>query len=357
MGTITLPNNPGTIQNTQVTDAAKVMENFAAIVAEVNGNIEPVNIKALAVETAKIAALAVTAAKLATDAVETLKIKDANVTTAKIANLNVTAGKLAADAVETVKIKNLNVTTGKIAADAIDGTKIGDDVLDSEHYVAGSIDTEHIANAQITAGKLATDAVETVKIKNLNVTAGKLAADAVETAKIKDNNVTLAKLALTAFIETLLDDTDAATARTTLGSVGLTGNETIAGNKTFSGQIIDTNGNEVVAMQMETKGNAAGASLAPNTEVDVDVTGFSWNPTAILVCRINYGVSATALYGVSQFGGGASGSSFTTEAPVDTITIINVTCGTAKVTVRLRNNHPTVTYYYDNIIVTAVRAP
>lgn len=48
----------------------------------------------------------ITAPKLATDAVETLKIKD----------LNVTVGKLAADAVETAKIKNANVTLAKLAA-------------------------------------------------------------------------------------------------------------------------------------------------------------------------------------------------------------------------------------------------
>ncbi len=74
MGTITLPNNPGTIQNAQVTDATKVMENFTAIVSEVNGSLSAAN----------LAALAVTAAKLAVDAVETAKIKDGNVTVAKI---------------------------------------------------------------------------------------------------------------------------------------------------------------------------------------------------------------------------------------------------------------------------------
>lgn len=42
-------------------------------------------------------------------------------------------------------------------------------------------------------------------------------------------------LSTTPFIDTLLDDTSAADARTTLGAVGLTGNETIAGDKTLSG--------------------------------------------------------------------------------------------------------------------------
>lgn len=49
---------------------------------------------------------AIVATKLATDAVETLKIKDANVT----------AAKLATDAVETAKIKDANVTLPKLEA-------------------------------------------------------------------------------------------------------------------------------------------------------------------------------------------------------------------------------------------------
>ena len=44
-------------------------------------------------------------------------------------------------------------------------------------------------------------------------------------------------LTASTFIQTLLDDTTAALARATLGAVGLTGNETIAGNKTFAGSI------------------------------------------------------------------------------------------------------------------------
>ncbi|SOD41310.1 hypothetical protein [Nitrosovibrio sp. Nv4] len=50
-----------------------------------------------------------------------------------------------------------------------------------------------------------------------------------------ENKVSVGAVEVTTFMETLLDDADAATARATIGAVGLTGNETIGGNKTFSG--------------------------------------------------------------------------------------------------------------------------
>ena len=89
---------------TEVTPSGDVTMTNAGVTAIGTGKVVVGMLATDAVETIKIKDANVTAAKLATDAVETLKIKDANVT----------AAKLAADAVETAKIKDANVTYAKI---------------------------------------------------------------------------------------------------------------------------------------------------------------------------------------------------------------------------------------------------
>jgi len=119
---------------------------------------------------------------------------------------------------------------------------------------------------------------------------------------------------------------------------------------------IDKNGNEVIAMQMETKGNTTGASLATMTEVNVDVTGFSWTPTAILTAQVAFGAgAATNLLGVACYGQGSAPRAYAGTVGQG-LSIVSVIPGVNKVTVRLRNS-TAATLYYDNIIVTAVRAP
>lgn len=61
--------------------------------------------------------------------------------------------------------------------------------------------------------------------------------------------------AASAFMQTVLDDADAATARTTLGAVGLTGNETVAGVKTLSSNpILSGGGIDFPATQVPSAG-------------------------------------------------------------------------------------------------------
>ncbi len=72
---------------------------------------------------------------------------------------------------------------------------------------------------------------------------------------------------------------------------------------------------------------------------------------------MSYGWAVDDLFGQVQFGGGSASLDLTINGNPNAISIVNLTCGINKVTVRLRNNHDTVAQYYDNIIVTAVRAP
>ena len=110
MGQVLLPYS---LANGNLANASEVMANLNAIVNEINGNIESINIKDLNVTTSK----------LDDGAVTTDKIADANVTTDKIADANVTTDKIA----------DSNVTTDKIADDAIDNSKIADDAVQAEN--------------------------------------------------------------------------------------------------------------------------------------------------------------------------------------------------------------------------------
>lgn len=86
--------------------------------------VDTINIKDLAITTAKLANVCVTKDQIAGNAVTDTRILDGNVTESKIGSLAVSAPKLAANSVITSKIADLNVTTAKVNDEAVTEAKI-----------------------------------------------------------------------------------------------------------------------------------------------------------------------------------------------------------------------------------------
>ena len=108
------------------------------------------------------------------------------VDSAELVDGGVDASHLASDSVITAKILDANVTTAKIAADAITGAKIADDSVDSEHLAADSIDAEHYAAGSVDTTALGADAVTGAKIADDAINSEHIADGAIDTAFIKE---------------------------------------------------------------------------------------------------------------------------------------------------------------------------
>ena len=164
MGQVSLPYS---LANGNLADASEVMANLNAIVNEINGNIESINIKDLNVTTAKL--------------------DDGAVTTDKIADANVTTSKIADSA----------ITNAKIADDAIDNSKIADDAVQAENISGltgtGSINLDNIPDGS-TYKRVAnvdgsTHLITTNSITNSAITNAKIANDAITNSKVADDAV------------------------------------------------------------------------------------------------------------------------------------------------------------------------
>ena len=81
-----------------------------------------------------------------------------------------------------------------IEADAIDGTLIADDVINSEHYVAGSIDHEHLANDIIDGDNIQDDVINSEHYAASSIDEEHIANSAVTSNKIADNAVTTTEI-------------------------------------------------------------------------------------------------------------------------------------------------------------------
>jgi microcystin-dependent protein len=119
------------VQNTPAR-ASEVNDNFSAVIAQVNGNLDSSNLVAGAVTEPILGLGAVTESRLATDAVTNSKIKDGEITDSKFA-----PGPF-----QEARIPNLNankVTSGTLGTDRIPG-------LDTSKITSGTFANSRLAN-------------------------------------------------------------------------------------------------------------------------------------------------------------------------------------------------------------------
>jgi len=143
--------------------------------------------------------------------------------------------------------------------------------------------------------------------------------------------------AVSAFMLTVLNDADAATARATLGAVGLTGDQTVAGVKTFSSSpivptatagdnttkaastafvkaatdsaVIDRSRISLTASQVTTSGTAVDFTSIPSwaKRITVMFNGVSTNGSSAVTVQIGAGsIDATGYSGASGYTGTSS---------------------------------------------------
>jgi len=125
--------------------------------------------------------------------------------------------------------------------------------------------------------------------------------------------------------------------------------QTIYGAKTFNDEIYDKNGNEVVAMQIETKQYTTTKSVSSNSTTTITVSGFSFDPTAVLGVYYKWDTNSD----IND--AGVMSSLYGSDGTSNTVSIDSISFGAGSVSITFRNANDSYTCYVHRVIVTAAR--
>lgn len=181
-----------------------------------------------------------------------------------------------------------------------------------DYFVAGicNITMQEVFNANLTAIGTLTSAADKLPYFTGSGAAAVTTFTAAARALLDDANAAamLTTLGFSTFIQTLINDTDAATARATLGAMGLTGDESISGLKTFLGgaNIIGKTGSTTIGsgyIGQITESNVevgSAVSLVANTDKNVTsilLTAGKWDVDGVVKILLGASTSITSAFG------------------------------------------------------------
>ena len=121
--------------------------------------------------------------------VQSYDIEASAIETANIKNDSVNADKIADDVINSEHYVAGSIDHEHLANDIIDGDNIQDDVINSEHYVAGSIDHEHLANDIIDGDNIQDDVINSEHYVDGSIDHVHLSNDCIDADNIQDNAV------------------------------------------------------------------------------------------------------------------------------------------------------------------------
>jgi hypothetical protein len=198
-------------------------------------------------------------------AIGTTELANNAVTADKIFANSVTNVKMADDAINTDELVNLAVTTGKLAEGAVTASKMAINSVDTAQLINLAVATGKLAEGAVTVSKMASNSVDTAQLVDSSVATGKLAATSVTADKL-GNDVTGDGLSGGNGSAITVDST----------VVRTTGDQTVAGIKTFSSALTQQNtsesGSTTVTIHEIKTTNATPATLVEFTSASNAVT-------------------------------------------------------------------------------------